>query len=52
MLQLGFGECSPFGRDGIISGVLRVFHSKQICDGTSPNCFSQKATHPYRLSLT
>jgi hypothetical protein len=40
-----------------IEGVSSVvccgeFHSIQICDGTSPNCFSQNGTHPYRLSLT
>ncbi|ETZ36125.1 site-specific recombinase XerD domain protein [Mycobacterium intracellulare MIN_061107_1834] len=51
-MQLGLRERTPFGRDGIIGSVLRVFHSKQICDGTSPNCFSQNATQPYRLSLT
>jgi hypothetical protein len=47
------GRVKARRRGGTASPVVcrGVFHSKQICDGTSPKCFSQNAIQPYRLSL-
>jgi hypothetical protein len=51
-LQVRLGERPTADRDSAVGGGTRAVHSKQICDGTSPNVRSHSAYHACRWFLT